>query len=318
MYEALSTLPHSAREHTGGNAWARKGRNMTDGTTVGTVGELWRYPVKSMGGERIDTTTIDGNGVAGDRGWVIREGADNRTARQLPRLLQCAARYLDAPTADRRSPHFEVTLPDDETIASSGDGFEQRLSEVLGREIAVLPLHPAEDLDHYRRPAADPPPDPMAAMREVFGLEEGDPFPDLGDIPMDILAQFQSPPGTYFDAFPIHILTTASLNSLASLGAGDDADVRRFRPNVLIDTGDAEGLLEVDWTGKKLRLGEVLIEMRTTTVRCSIPAHAQRNFASSRAVGRTLIEQTKQHLGSYCHVLESGSVSVGDQVELLD
>lgn len=285
---------------------------------VGTVSQLWRYPVKSMGGEQIESTQIDHNGVAGDRGWVVREGADNRTARQLPRLLHCAARYLDDPSADQRSPSFEVTLPDNEALASSADNFDQRLSEVLGREIAVLPLRPAEDLDHYRRPPADPNLDQIASMREVFGLEPDDPFPDFGAIPMDVLAQFQSPPGTYFDAFPIHILTTASLNELASLGAGDDADVRRFRPNVLIDTGDTEGLLEVDWTGKKLRLGGVLIELKTTTVRCSIPAHAQRDFSSSRAVGRALIEQTKQHLGSYCHVLESGTVSVGDQVELID
>ena len=291
---------------------------MSDGKFVGEVSQLWRYPVKSMGGEQIESAGIDQNGVAGDRGWVIREGGENRTARQVPRLLQCAARYVETPSAERRSPQFEVTLPDDETLASSGDDFEQRLSSVLGREIAVLPLHPAEDLDHYRRPPADPSVDQMASMREVFGLEEGDPFPDLGDIPLDILAQFTSPPGTYFDAFPIHIMTTASLDTLAAAGGGDDVDVRRFRPNVLIDTGEAEGLLEVEWNGRRLRMGEVVIELKTTTVRCSIPAHAQRNFGSSRAVGRALIEQTKQHLGSYCHVLESGSVNVGDAVELLD
>ena len=291
---------------------------MSDGNVVGKVSQLWRYPVKSMGGEQIESAAIDQNGVAGDRGWVIREGGENRTARQVPRLLQCAARYVEAPSPERRSPQFEVTLPDDETLASSADNFEQRLSQVLGREIAALPLHPAEDLNHYRRPPADPTVDPMASMREVFGLEEGDPFPDLGDIPMDVLAQFQSPPGTYFDAFPIHIMTTASLNTLAAVGAGDDADVRRFRPNVLIDTGDAQGLLEVDWNGGRLKMGEVVIELKTTTVRCSIPAHAQRDFGSSRAVGRALIEQTKQHLGSYCYVVEPGTVNVGDSVELLD
>jgi hypothetical protein len=290
---------------------------MASGESVGTVSQLWRYPVKSMGGEQIDSAQIDQNGVAGDRGWVIREGGDNRTARQVPRLLQCAARYVEAPSTNHRSPRFEVTLPDDELLASSADDFEQRLSEVLDRDVAVLPLHPAEDLEHYRRPPADPNVDQMASMREVFGLEPDDPFPDLGDIPLDILAQFSSPPGTYFDAFPIHIMTTASLNTLAAVGAGDDADVRRFRPNVLIDTGSAEGLLEVDWNGKQLRLGEVVIELRTTTVRCSIPAHAQRDFGSSRAVGRALIEKTKQHLGSYCHVVEPGTVNVGDEVELI-
>ena len=61
-----------------------------------------------------------------------------------------------------------------------------------------------------------------------------------------------------------------------------------------------------------------MIELKTTTVRCSIPAHAQRDFGSSRAVGRALIEKTKQHLGSYCNVLEGGTVSVGDTVELID
>ena len=286
--------------------------------SVGTVSQIWRYPVKSMGGEQIESTAIDQNGVAGDRGWAIREGGDTRTARQIPRLLHCAARYAQTPTAQRRSPQVELSLPDDEALASDAPDFNQRLSAALGREVTLTPLRPADDLEHYRRPPADPDADPIASMRDVFGLEPDDPFPDLGDIPLDVLAQFSTPPGTYFDAYPIHILTTASLNALAAAGGGDDVDVRRFRPNILIDTGAAEGLLEVDWTGKKLRLGGVVIELKTTTVRCSIPAHAQRDFGSSRAVGRALIEQTKQHLGSYCHVVQSGAVSVGDEVELVD
>ncbi|MYD72764.1 MAG: MOSC domain-containing protein [Chloroflexi bacterium] len=144
-----------------------------------------------------------------------------------------------------------------------------------------------------------------------------DPLPDFSGLPPD-LQNFSSPPGTYFDCYPIHIMTTSSLNTLAEAGGGEDVDVRRFRPNVLIDTANAEGLLEVDWTGKKLRLGEVIIELQTTTVRCSVPAHAQRDFGSSRAVGRALIENTKQHLGSYCNVLQGGTVNVGDDVELID
>ena len=285
---------------------------------VGQVLELWRYPIKSVGGERIERAAIDGNGVAGDRGWAIREAGETRTARQIPRLLQCAARYAETPTAERRSARLELTLPDNELVASDAADFNQRLSDALGREVVLTPLRPAEDLDHYRRGPADPDADPMASMRAVFGLEPDDPFPDLGDIPLDVLAQFSTPPGTYFDAYPIHIMTTASLNALSAAGGGDDVDVRRFRPNIVIDTGEAEGLLEVDWSGSKLRVGEVVIELKTTTVRCSIPAHAQRDFGSSRAVGRALIEQTKQHLGAYCNVVESGAVAVGDEVELLD
>ena len=50
-------------------------------------------------------------------------------------------------------------------------------------------------------------------------------------------------------------MTTASLASLSGFGAGEDVDIRRFRPNVLIDTGDAEGLPEVEWAGRRLRIG---------------------------------------------------------------
>ncbi|MXX32441.1 MAG: MOSC domain-containing protein [Chloroflexi bacterium] len=290
--------------------------NMTT-QTVGRVGQLWRFPVKSMAGEQVSQVRIDDNGVAGDRGWAVREAGDTRSAKQMPRLLQFAARYLEEHNLYRRSRVVELTLPDNESLTSADEDVHRRLSEVLGRGVVLTSVRPADDLDHYRRRPSDPNAEPAPGFHEVMGMEEGDPMPDFGAIQMDVLQQYSSPPGTYFDCFPIHIMTTASLNELASLGGGEDVDVRRFRPNVLIDTGDAQGLLEVDWTGKQLRMGGVTIELMSTAVRCSMPAHAQREFGASRAVGRTLIEHTKQHLGSYCNVVEGGTVNVGDEVVLI-
>lgn len=290
---------------------------MPDGS-VGTVSQLWRYPVKSMGGEQLSAAAIDRNGVAGDRGWAVREvEADvTRNAREMPTLLQFAASYSESPNFDRRSPAVTITTPSQQQVQSTDDNRDEQLTDILGRPVILTPLHPADDLAWYARGAMPEGADPMAMLRQLLGMEEDDPIPDLSGLPQD-LQGFSTPPGTYFDCYPVHIMTTSSLNTLASVGGGDDVDVRRFRPNVLIDTGDADGLLEVDWTGKKLRLGEVVIEMVTTTVRCSVPAHAQRDFGSSRAVGRALIENTKQHLGSYCNVLEGGTVNVGDTVELI-
>ena len=292
---------------------------MPVGESVGTVSQLWRYPVKSMAGEQLSTVAIDGNGVAGDRGWAVREvEADvTRNAREMPKLLQFAATYAESPGFDNRSPAVTITTPDNAQVQSADTDRDQQLSDILGRPVLLTPLHPADDLAWYARAPMPEGVDPMKALRQIMGMEEDDPLPDFSGLPQE-LQGFSTPPGTYFDCYPIHIMTTSSLGTLASVGGGDDVDVRRFRPNVLIDTGDAEGLLEVDWTGKKLRLGEVVIEMRTTTVRCSVPAHAQRDFGSSRAVGRALIENTKQHLGSYCNVLEGGKVNVGDAVELID
>lgn len=292
---------------------------MPVGESVGTVSQLWRYPVKSMAGEQLSTVAIDSNGVAGDRGWAVREvEADvTRNAREMPKLLQFAAAYAESPGFDNRSPAVTITTPDNAQVQSADADRDQHLSDILGRPVLLTPLHPADDLAWYARAPMPEGVDPMKALRQIMGMEEDDPLPDFSGLPQE-LQGFSTPPGTYFDCYPIHIMTTSSLGTLASVGGGDDVDVRRFRPNVLIDTGDAEGLLEVDWTGKKLRLGEVVIEMRTTTVRCSVPAHAQRDFGSSRAVGRALIENTKQHLGSYCNVLEGGKVNVGDEVELID
>lgn len=292
---------------------------MPVGESVGTVSQLWRYPVKSMAGEQLSTVAIDSNGVAGDRGWAVREvEADvTRNAREMPKLLEFAAAYAESPGFDNRSPAVTITTPDNAQVQSADADRDQHLSDILGRPVLLTPLHPADDLAWYARAPMPEGVDPMKALRQIMGMEEDDPLPDFSGLPQE-LQGFSTPPGTYFDCYPIHIMTTSSLGTLASVGGGDDVDVRRFRPNVLIDTGDAEGLLEVDWTGKKLRLGEVVIEMRTTTVRCSVPAHAQRDFGSSRAVGRALIENTKQHLGSYCNVLEGGKVNVGDEVELID
>ena len=287
--------------------------------SVGIVSQLWRYPVKSMAGEQLSAAEIDGNGVAGDRGWAVREiQADvTRNAREMPKLLQFASAYAESPSFDRRSPAVTITTPDNVQVQSADEDRDQQLSEILGRPVMLTPLHPADDLAWYARAQMPEGVDPMQALRQLMGMQEDDPLPDFSGLPAD-LQNFSTPPGTYFDCYPIHIMTTSSLSTLADAGGGDDVDVRRFRPNVLINTGDAEGLLEVDWTGKKLRLGEVVIELMTTTVRCSVPAHAQRDFGSSRAVGRALIENTKQHLGSYCNVLEPGNVNVGDPVELID
>lgn len=287
--------------------------------SVGTVTQLWRYPVKSMAGEQLSAAEIDHNGVAGDRGWAVREiEADvTRNAREMPKLLQFASAYAESPSFDQRSPAVTITTPDNVQVQSADENRDQQLSEILGRPVMLTPLHPADDLAWYARAQIPEGVDPMQALRQLMGMQEDDPLPDFSGLPPD-LQNFSSPPGTYFDCYPIHIMTTSSLNTLAEAGGGEDVDVRRFRPNVLIDTGNAEGLLEVDWTGKKLRLGEVVIELQTTTVRCSVPAHAQRDFGSSRAVGRALIENTKQHLGSYCNVLQGGTVNVGDDVELID
>jgi uncharacterized protein YcbX len=157
---------------------------------------------------------------------------------------------------------------------------------------------------------------PLATgLRAEFSREPGEPLPDLSDLPAELFA-FTSPPGTYFDAFPLHLLTTSSLDTLARLHPAAAWDVRRFRPNFLIDTGDgSRGLLENSWLGRTLRLGGLVVQCAIPTARCGMTTHAQANLPKDPSVLRTIVREADQNLGIYARVLQPGSVAVGDVVE---
>ena len=78
------------------------------------ISEIWRYPVKSMGGERLTQTHLAKGGVPYDLGWTVRDESDKtiRGAKHFGALMSCSARYLlDAPAVS--VPKAEITLPDE-------------------------------------------------------------------------------------------------------------------------------------------------------------------------------------------------------------
>ena len=105
---------------------------------VGRVTELWRYPVKSMAGERLGSCTLGPRGIPGDRGWAIRDesAGEIRGAKKLPQLLLCAARYAEEPT-DGRIPPAEIVLPDGARLWSDRPEAAERLSALLGRRVTL-------------------------------------------------------------------------------------------------------------------------------------------------------------------------------------
>lgn len=283
---------------------------------VGKVSEVWRYPVKSMGGERMERGEIGLRGIAGDRGWALRDetAGEIRGAKKLSALLRCTARYLAEP-ADDKIPPAEITLPDDTRIRSDDPAAAARLSQLLGRPVTLWPLQPASATDHYRRAQPDNP-DIVAELRAIFGRTQDEPLPDLSVFPPEIM-QYTSPLGTYFDAFPLHVLTTASLAALDTGSRTAHFDVRRFRPNLLLETaGHLRGLVENEWCGKTVRLGSAVVKIEMPCVRCVMPTLAQRNLAEDPSVLRTIVRAAAQNLGVYATVTTPGRVAIGDTVEV--
>jgi uncharacterized protein YcbX len=284
--------------------------------SIGSVSEIWRYAVKSMGGELLDNVRLEAGGIPGDRGWAVRdeEKACIRGAKKIPRLMECAARYPVPPTVERAGP-AEITLPDGSTFASDDEQAAARLSAFLDKNVTLWPLQPADKLDHYRRGEPDHE-DLEAELKSIFGLEEDEPLPDVSSFPPEVF-EFESPLGTYFDLFPLLIMTDASLERLGELLPDSVIDVRRFRPNFLIRS-DERGFAEAQWTGKKLRLGEAVIEVTIDCPRCVMTTHAFGDIPKDPQIMRTLVRENSQMLGVYAKVVEPGDISRDDAVEILD
>jgi uncharacterized protein len=306
---------------------------------VGTVQEIWRYPVKSMAGERLPETTVQHLGIPGDRGWAVRDEVKSevKTGTRIPLLMQCASEYCEEPTKEF-IPHVKITFPDGSSVRSDEPEINSRLSSVLGREVKLWPRQPASNKEHYRRPGvaarliaplADVPgfrallptitklPNIEATLRAAFSRTADEPVPDISKLPKELF-QFTSPLGTYFDAFPIHILTTASLAIMSQANSAATWDVRRFRPNFFVQTVDGmEGLVESDWSGKTLRIGTVEFKCELPAVRCGMTTNAQAGLAKDPSVLRTIVKTGGQNLGVYASVSAGGRVSKGDKVELI-
>lgn len=118
----------------------------------------------------------------------------------------------------------------------------------------------------------------------------------------------------WVDDAPVHLLTTASLAAMRARRPGD-WDARRFRPNIVVEA-DGRGFPEEAWVGRRLRVGDTLLDVRTRTVRCAMTGHAQPGLPADGDVLRTLGWTNDTSLGVYAEVVEGGTVRVGDPVEV--
>ncbi len=122
----------------------------------------------------------------------------------------------------------------------TGPEVGDRLTKAIDHAVTLWPLLPADALDHYRR-GAPVHEDMEQELRAIFGREPDEPLPDLSVFPKELI-EFESPPGTYFDAFPLLLLTKTALRSMQTKSPDSRFDVRRFRPNFLIaDSGSDPG-----------------------------------------------------------------------------
>lgn len=209
-----------------------------------SVGALWRYPVKTLAGERREIAEITTGGIVGDRIVHVRGPEGVRTSRRHHNLLGLHA-----------------------TLGSDGEPL------VDGR-----PWNAPEILDRVRAAAG---PDAM-------------------------LARYDGP--ERFDVLPLLVATDGAV---ASFGR----DVRRLRPNIVIDGVD--GMDEIDWPGAELHIGDVIIALDSRRGRCPMTTVDPDTLEVDRGVLKDIIARFDGQLALNAAVLRPGTIRVGDPVALV-
>lgn len=300
---------------------------MSTGRVIGALREIHRHPVKSMGGETVRETAIEKRfGVVGDRAWAIRDlvVGEIRGAKKIPALLTLAARYLEPPRSEA-SALIEIDLGEGQRVRSDDPAVSERIGERLGKRVQLCIRPPASDLAHYRR--ARPITDPETEIREAYELLPGEPTPSFADSPVDfsIVTEYVSPPGTYFDFFDLHLLSTRSLASFAARAPDSLVEARRFRPNFVVEldgagvsqgeAGDSDWP-ELDWLGRVVSIGDALFQITMPMARCGMTTHAQPGLPKDPRIMRALVQACALNLGVALTVVRGGRVRAGDAIRL--
>jgi uncharacterized protein YcbX len=289
-----------------------------------TVSELWRFPVKSMGGHRVEELRVDQRGGHADRLWAVRDLKNDITAsaRRVPALLGCTARYVAEPGPDAgpgNAPEVLITFPGGDEVSSNDPGIHALLSELAGRDMRLTSLPPLADTSQHRLSVRQSKANFAAAeVRKDFGLGESDALPDTSVFTTKqilTLARFSTPPGTFVDLSAIHLMSTTSLASLSPDGSG--YDVRRFRPNIVVTVPEPDASFpEAAWVGATVEIGSARVQVSVPTIRCVVPTRAQPGLELDRTITRQLAEHTNRFLGVYADVTGPGVVRVGDSVSV--
>ncbi|MGD9602619.1 MAG: MOSC domain-containing protein [Gammaproteobacteria bacterium] len=286
--------------------------------TLGTVKQIWRFPVKSMQGSTVPSARVTSLGLVGDRCWAMRDERRQEVqwGKLYPQLMLCAARYREEPREGAVST-VDITFPDGEVLGSDDPRIHAKLSALCGTRASLWPLQPASNRDFYKRykPDAER---WVAEITAAFAREPGEPIPDFSQFP-EVLMDYVSVPGTFFDNEELHLLTTASLAAMHDRNPMAAWDVRRFRPNLFVETTpDQRGLAEQAWLGRILRIGDAEIQVSAPTPRCGMTVRPQAELPFDKTILRTIVREGEQNLGVGAHVRQAGTIRAGDPVVLLD
>jgi hypothetical protein len=288
----------------------------------GAIVGLWRFPVKSMAGEKLAAAEVTEGGLVGDRAYAL---IDAQTGKVLsaktpglgPDLLGCEAAFVEPPRAGAEVPPVRITLPGSGSVTSDASDVDANLSGFLARGVRLALAAPEDfTIDQYHPDIEGL--DPEGHRDTVTESKLGSAFFAEAGLPSAV------PVGSFFDLFPVSVLTTSTLSQLKELRSESRFDERRFRMNVIIDTRES-GFVENDWIGRGLIIGEgIRLRIAIPDPRCVMTTLAQGDLPKDTEILRTLARNNRIDVagslypcaGVYATVESPGTMRKGDPVAL--
>jgi uncharacterized protein YcbX len=269
--------------------------------SVGKVVSIWRYPVKSMMGEELNSSYVTERGLIGDRVYAIIDQETGKVASaknpvKWGKLFDFRAAFIDSLQTVENIPPVRITLPDGSQIFSNQSEIDHTLSKVLSREVTL-----------------------MKASLEKPSYEEY--WPDIEGIAhREMVTDEAMPSQTFFDVAVIHILTTSTINRLRELYPEGRFEIRRFRPNIVVESASEEkDFIENSWVNKKLKIGEeIVLKVTAPCTRCVMITLPQGDLPKDLGILHTVAKYNQVYAGVYASVDRGGIVRRGDIVQLED
>jgi uncharacterized protein len=269
---------------------------------TGTVVSLWRYPVKSMIGEELNSSYVTERGLIGDRTYAVIDKQTGKVAsaknpRKWGKLFDCRSIFVAVPQDVDDIPPVRITLPDGSNIFSDQqDDIDSSLSKVFDRDVRLMKARGFENPSYEEY------------WPDIDGLARRETVTDEA-----------MPSKTFFDIAVIHILTTSTINRLRDLYTEGRFEVRRFRANIVIESssGEKKDFIENSWVGKRMMIGEdIVLKITAPCTRCVMITLPQGDLPRDLGILSTVARYNEVHVGVYASVEHGGTIHRGDLIHL--
>ena len=254
-----------------------------------------------MMGEELNAADVTERGLLGDRAYALVDSSDGKVAsaknpRKWSQLFDCRAAFVDPPRPGAKVPPVRITLPEGTVVSSEQGDVNQILSRALDREVTL----DATDRGQ-RTPKAE------EYWPDMEGLDH-----------RDTVTDFDLPEGTFFDCAVVHLLTTATVDRLRELYPEGRFEVRRFRPNIVMETASGvKDFVENAWIGRTLAIGHaVRLNITGPCPRCVMTTLPQGDLAKDPGILRTAARHNHANVGLYASVVRGGTVRRSDAIGL--